>query len=58
MTSRRPFHTKPDHSVLRPSIEVSNSGMKQAIYAMKCGSKEVKTAVFLKNHVIPRLQLR
>ena len=41
MTTRRPYSSKPDHSVLRPGIEVANSGMKQAIYAMKCGSKEV-----------------
>ena len=43
MTSRniKPYSARPDHSVLRPCIEVANSGMKQAIYAMKCGSKEV-----------------
>ena len=32
---------KPDHSVLRQGIEVNNTGMRQALTAMKCGSKEV-----------------
>ena len=41
MTSRKPYSVRPDHSVLRPSIEVSKTGMKQALHAMACGSKEV-----------------
>ena len=34
-------HPKVDHSVLRPSIEVSVTGMKQALMAAENGNKEV-----------------
>ena len=44
--SRRPPITpKIDHSVLRPSIQVSVTGMKQALMAAENGNKEVTTHI-------------
>ena len=39
--SVKSYSTRPDHSVLKQSIQISHTGMKQAIFALKCGSKEV-----------------
>jgi len=41
MSGFKPYTRGPDTSVLRQSIEVSKTGMKQAIHALECGSKEV-----------------
>jgi len=41
MSGLKPYTRGPDTSVLRQSIEVSKTGMRQAIHALECGSKEV-----------------
>jgi len=42
MSGFKPYTRGPDTSVLRQSIEVGKTGMKQAIHALECGSKEVR----------------
>lgn len=41
MSGLKSYSSRADHSVLKQSIEVSKTGMKQAIHALECGSKEV-----------------
>ena len=41
MSGLKSYRSRPDHSVLKQSIEVSKTGMKQAIHALETGSKEV-----------------
>ena len=41
MSGLKSYSTRADHSVLRQSIEVTKTGMRQAIHALECGSKEV-----------------
>ena len=41
MSGFKPYTRGPDTAVLKQSIEVSKTGMKQAIHALECGSKEV-----------------
>jgi len=41
MSGLKSYRSRPDHSVLKQSIEVSKTGMRQAIHALETGSKEV-----------------
>jgi len=42
----------PDHTVLRPSISISVTGMKQAIQALENGSQEIRNYLFYECNII------